>query len=63
MTVYFASTFFQLFREMPPAKRAVRALVIDNKKKIPGAETSIKPCPKTGAFSSDMQNFYGAETE
>ncbi len=63
MTVYFASTFFQIFREGPPAKRAVRAPGIDTKKEIPGIRISIKPVTKTGAISSNIQNFYRAETE
>ena len=44
MAVYFAITSFtsfQQFRKRPPAKRVVRALVIDTRKEIPNTGISI----------------------
>ncbi len=56
MPVYFAVAFFQRFREKPPAKRAVRTLVIDMLKEIPGTGTgtSTDLLTKTRVFSSYM---------
>jgi len=50
--VYFASIFFQKFREEPPAKRAVRAPGIDTKKQIPRFGSVLNPSQKTGPFKA-----------
>ena len=54
MAFYSSNSFFPIFREGPPALRAVRAPVIDTHKEIPGIGVSIHPITKTRAILSDM---------
>ncbi len=57
MRICFVSTSFQYFREGPLASQAVRALGIDKKDEIPGAESVLILITKTRAFSSNVTVF------